>query len=146
MKNLVLVGMLATVLLAGKERSHQALKGDTKKLQGTWMVLVNESKDSKTGEESNARQEYRVIIEGDRLTWKSLRTEDTVTFRVDSTKTPKTLDLDLHDGKPNNLCIYELEGDNLKICIGHFGRRRPSGFDVSKRPGASLLTFMRKEQ
>jgi uncharacterized protein (TIGR03067 family) len=115
---------------------------DLLKLKGTWIVLTNASGNGKTDEPYNRRDRYRLIIKGKRMTWqsKSIGTNE-VAFRIDPKRKPKELDLDLRQGKPQNECIYELHGDKLRLCIGHFGRARPKEFTPSET--ASLVTLRR---
>lgn len=143
MKRVPVIFLIVCASLGADDRQEKALDSRITELQGTWMVLVNDTKDSKTDEEFNKRIDYHMDVEGDRLTWKSKEADEVVRFKIDPTKTPKTLDLDIRKGKPRNLCIYSIEGDILKICCGHFGRARPSTFDVSKTEGVSLIILKR---
>src|SRR5262245_7511159 len=135
--------LIVGACLGADHRQDKSLDTQINELQGTWIVLTTATMYSKTDEEFNKRIDYHIAVKGDRLTWKSREADEVVRFKNDPTKVPKTLDLDIRRGKPNNLCIYCIEGDSLKICIGHFGRARPSTFDVSTTEGASLLILKR---
>jgi uncharacterized protein (TIGR03067 family) len=135
----LLCGLLLSV--PGGGRADEADK-DADRLQGTWAVLTNESGGGKTDEEYNRRDGYRLVVAGRRLTWKSKSVGDNeVAFRLDPAKTPKALDLDVRDGRVGNECIYELDGDRLRICIAHFGQPRPTEFRATAK--ASLLVLRR---
>ena len=50
-------------------------------------------------------------------------------FTLDPAKSPKQIDFKaLSDGK-TGLGIYELRGDELKLCLANPGKERPSSFD-----------------
>lgn len=118
-------------------------QNELERLQGTWAVVSNTSGDGKTDEEYNRRDGYRVIIKGTNWGWRSESAGDhDVTFRLDPTQKPKQLDLDLQDGK--NKCIYEVDGDHLRVCIAHFGQPRPDKFAASSN--ASLVVLRRVKQ
>ena len=57
--------------------------------------------------------------------------EDSITFKIDPTKTPKAIDLtDTRPGAKATRGIYKLEGDIFTIC-GRIGEvDRPTGFKV----------------
>ena len=135
----ILCGLLVSV--PGGGRADDADK-DADRLQCTWVVVTNESEGGKADEEYNRRDGYRLVVAGRRLTWKSKSVGDTeVAFRLDPTKAPKALDLDVRDGRVGNECIYELDGDRLRICIAHFGQPRPTEFRATAK--TSLLVLRR---
>src|SRR5262249_54227294 len=56
-------------------------------------------------------------------------------FHLEPTKMPKTLDLTIPVGKTNKATlqgIYELDGNNLKMCFDSFGEERPDKFPVKR--------------
>ena len=67
-------------------------------------------------------------------------------YTVDPTTRVKALDLDAADG-PNKgkttRCIYELDGDTLRICQGQAGSDRPAGFPDKPAQGLVILVFKR---
>lgn len=136
---MLLCGLL--LLLPGGGWADEADK-DADRLKGTWAVLTNESGKGKTDEEYNRRDGYRLVVDGRRMTWKSKSVGDhEAEFRLDPTKTPRALDLDVRDGRALTECIYELDGDWLRICIARFGQPRPTEFRATA--GASLLVLRR---
>jgi uncharacterized protein (TIGR03067 family) len=67
---------------------------------------------------------------------------------LDPDKTPKTIDLTLTGGsnKGKTLAgIYQLDGDNLKVCLFGVGKDRPKEFDTKKGTDGMLLVLKRKK-
>jgi uncharacterized protein (TIGR03067 family) len=66
-------------------------------------------------------------------------------YRIDPTITPRTLEL-LENGKVIAKAIYELKGDDLKICLGRkpdAGEpKAPADFDINKAKSGSFPTLM----
>ena len=69
-------------------------------------------------------------------------------FRLDASKTPKTIDYDVIDGPTKgkkHLGIYELNGDDLRLCVGRIGRPRPTNFAAADGSKHILTTYRRAE-
>jgi uncharacterized protein (TIGR03067 family) len=129
--------LLFALVAASVPASASDLPKDLDKLQGTWVVI---SKASGKKNDYVPLDGYRIVINGDRLTWKlKSHEDDTVKFRTDPTQKPKQLDLDIRDGKVRNRCIYELDGERLRLSIGHFYESRPRDFSGSKTTTLLLL-------
>jgi uncharacterized protein (TIGR03067 family) len=98
----------------------------TKKLAGTWKVesaRVNGTDAPLAG--------GQVTFSGDRMTTRVGGKEETVSFRVDPSKKPPTIDFASVDqtakGEAPGKGIYDLDGDTLKLCIGS-ADQRPTQF------------------
>ena len=68
-----------------------------------------------------------------------------VTFKLDETKNPKELDAtETTDGQQLvHLGIYELKGDDLKLCYVTFGTDRPTEFTAGPGSRHILTTYKR---
>ena len=143
MKRWSLAVLMAGPLL-GAGLAQEASKGDHDKIQGTWQVVSLESRDSlKTGQKipEDKLKELKVVITKDKLVVRSGKEpKSDLTYKInklDPTKKPKWIDLALvgKDGseKPTG-AIYELDGDQLKLCIGDPSPKpkRPTEFEVAK--------------
>jgi uncharacterized protein (TIGR03067 family) len=108
---------------------------DKEKLQGTW-VLTSTVADGDDFSAERIKDGYQAVIQGDKFTTKS-RTEEprTAVVRFDPTSRPKGFDT------ITSLGIYELNGDELKICFG--GSKRPTEFSSKAGSKTLLLTFKR---
>ena len=62
---------------------------------------------------------------------------------MDATKTPRTINVKALDGSLDQLGIYRLEGDDLKICFcGGEKQERPTEFASKK--GSPMILFVYK--
>jgi uncharacterized protein (TIGR03067 family) len=108
-----------TAELAGKKYPQQIL--DT-------MTLV--LKDNK----------WRVVVEGK---------NDEGTFKHDPSKSPKTMNITGTNG-PNNgktyLVIYELKGDEMRVCYDLTTKSRPTEFATKPDTMLYLVTYRREKK
>jgi uncharacterized protein (TIGR03067 family) len=113
--------------------------GDQENIQGTWALASGE----RNGKALPAEvvQQVKLIFAGDKLTTKHKDRKTEATFKLDSNKTPKEIDLDM-DGNVGK-GIYELDGDSLKIVHGEVGDARPKDFPGA---GAGLTVLVLKRE
>jgi uncharacterized protein (TIGR03067 family) len=142
MKHLLCISLFtATVLSTFAADPH-----DTKAVQGDWVPLKAELSGQpmpdailKTISLKLGDGTYAVLV-GDK--------PDHGTFKVDSSATPKSMDVTGTDG-PNQgktfPAIYELEGDTLRICYDLSGAKRPAEFKTATGTKLYLVTYQRKK-
>jgi uncharacterized protein (TIGR03067 family) len=107
---------------------------------GKWIVLVNETATGRT--ETPTRHDYRLEITGDQFIWNTNGLIEKVSYQADA----KNLgSLDIVNGTVFNRCIYRIEGDTLKLCIGWFNAPRPKTFTIKQERRASLVTLKREQ-
>ena len=140
--------LTAGLLLATQEPG----KDDLQKLQGTWLTvsLVSEGKtvvDEKLPPKPGPVT--KLIYEGNKWIVKvGDKTVATGTVKIDSTKTPKEIDILDESGAINDkskLAIYELEGDTYKYCIAPAGKPRPTEFSAKEGSGNALIVSRREK-
>lgn len=130
--------LLACVLSTGTA----ARCGDTKEqkeLEGTW-TFVQSAPDGKKKVKGPA---VRMVLKDGTIAFETegkKRVEGTYT--VDTSKTPKTMDITLTQAKGTVLAIYELNGDTLKLC--HYlgpkaSKERPKAFAADKQTVLGIL-------
>lgn len=77
---------------------------------------------------------------------KGAESPDRGTVAVDPSKKPRTMDVTGTEG-PNKgksfPCIYELDGDTLRICYDLSGQKRPEEFKTVKGTKLYLVTYKR---
>ena len=123
---------------AAKEKLKKAIKEETKKLEGTWVRISSEADGGKTEDAKNPpKKPIRLTITEDKFTTSSAGGDSVSTFKLDPTKKPKQLDLtaveaNLLGERLTSLCIYEVDGDELKVC-SWFPFEEKS-FKLQKRP------------
>jgi RNA polymerase sigma-70 factor (ECF subfamily) len=123
-----------------------ARKAEVAKLQGTWKIVTMEIDGNKTPD--NAVPETRMILKNDTFGMVSLgATLYRGNYKIDVSRTPKTLDIEFTEGpeKGNTaLAIYELDGDNWKICLTVGAKERPKDFATKASSGLALETLRRE--
>lgn len=107
-----LSGLLTVGFLIAAAGANRRIGDDYKAIQGTWKVISAEDSGRKTP--ADVIQNVELIITKDRITYKFGEKNTEWSYRLDPTKQPKWIDL--IEADETTLGIYELEGDNLKIC------------------------------
>lgn len=63
------------------------------------------------------------------------------TYKIDATKSPRTIDLTFTEGPPKGISIrgiYELDATTYKLCIARPGSDRPKRFDSKAEDGGAI--------
>ncbi|MCI0746393.1 MAG: TIGR03067 domain-containing protein [Verrucomicrobia subdivision 3 bacterium] len=115
---------------------------ERERLQGTWTFV----KSSGEGQKKRTR-DVKMVFKDDTISFIGNDDKRTVrgTYEVDPTKNPKTLDIVIEKDSGATeitLAIYEMTGDNLKIC--HYlgakaGKERPTQFLTDKQTVVGTL-------
>jgi uncharacterized protein (TIGR03067 family) len=135
---------LPVVLLADDDPSDitgttPASKIQDKGLEGKW----ENTSTRYAGKEVQLSAEKAVLtFRGDAVTLKMGEATHAGTFKVDKAKTPKTLDITPDDSPPLRV-IYEVTGDELRICSREQGKDRPTEFAAKQGDGTSINTYKR---
>ncbi len=69
-----------------------------------------------------------------------------IKFKLDPTTTPKIMDLTIAGGSQQDAtmeAIYELKGDEMRICAKVFGKDRPAAFAAAEGSSTVLLVLKR---
>jgi len=140
------VVLLAASLLPGCRRggtqSEPAAEADdAKEIQGTWKVvsLVNE------GKLEDPPPMTFAIGGGKITTLEGPDAEESGQYRLDSTASPKTIDLIGPDAELLR-GLYSLAGDELKICMGRPGTERPAKFESGPGSTTAIMTLKRQSR
>jgi uncharacterized protein (TIGR03067 family) len=122
------------------------IKGDLKKLQGTWKFIVHEMDGKSLPKEDVAKTTITFV--GDKWTVKQ---DDKVvqggTHKLDSSKKPGQVDAVITEGEGKGgtmTGIYELTKDKLKVCFDIKGKERPTTF--SSEGGRMLAVIERQKK
>src|SRR3954469_10287953 len=102
------------LLLVGVASAQDKTKEDDEALRGTWTVTKAEEDGKPLKELDKAKFTFRaggkmLIVHGD-------GDKVEVTFKVDTSKMPRQIDVQ-KDGGDAALGIYEVKGDTLRLCV-----------------------------
>jgi uncharacterized protein (TIGR03067 family) len=141
---------LVVLISAVSAQEKTAHDDDFKKLQGTWNLVSVEPVAKKPSQEDLDRVKF--IFKDASLTIAGLipknadpkKYKGVESFKIDTSKKPKEIDLKLADGDVR-LGVYELDGDNLKMCWG-IERKRPTKVAVDpSRKDVQLWVLKRQK-
>ena len=139
--------VFATLLsMASPSLCGDDAKKDSEGLQGTWEV-VEFTADGKSFPEE-FRREIRITFKGDKMLIleRGGTGKREYSFKLDPSKKPKAIDVTPLDGPFKDKtapAIYELKGDELKLCMPNQETKdRPTEFKAAK--GSKLGLFVLK--
>jgi uncharacterized protein (TIGR03067 family) len=148
--SVLLMGVFLAFSCTAKEEKPKP--DDLQALQGTWLTtsLVTSGK---TLIDKNhvlpAANATKLTYEGKKWILKvGDKAVATGAFAIDSTKTPKEIDVMDETGTKNGktqLGIYTLDGDNYKYCVAPPGKPRPTEFESKEGDGLSLIVSKREK-
>ncbi|HVS36440.1 MAG TPA: TIGR03067 domain-containing protein [Gemmataceae bacterium] len=129
--------LAALLLLPALLRADDPPTGD-KDLDGTWEAVSN----AVDGKEQPLPPDGKLLvtISGGSLTLKADVGSHMATIGVDASKTPKTIDITPQDGADKGrtaLGIYEVKGDELRLCGADAGKDRPT--ELTSKPGSGWI-------
>lgn len=138
-----LSGLLAAVLTAGAVPAGAA-RNDADQIQGTWSVVSIHHNGKPVPPEkikltkvTITKDSLAVVPEGEE--------KETVPYTLDTTKNPKWIDFTTKGGK--TLGIYELNGDDLKICFNKKdGAERPTRFESKADSPNGVLMVLKRDK
>jgi uncharacterized protein (TIGR03067 family) len=143
----MIVTLVVTCLISGdlgavadRPSKKDPRKEDLKKLQGTWEVV------SYLSEGIGSTFKMHRTISGNQWTTHTDGQPIRYRFEIDPTKKPKTIDILPVDGPLQGkrlLCIYEVDGDTLKLCQAQADKPRPTKFTGDAGSGCILTVAKR---
>jgi uncharacterized protein (TIGR03067 family) len=142
------VCLLAAGVLPAVAAEPDPVSKDRKALQGEWAVEALEY----NGKDYTDKYKIAFACKDDVLTVQgdgAVRKEYAkLTFKLDPSTTPKCVDLTVAGGVQKDAKlegIYELKGDELRLCVKVFGSDRPTEFKSPAGASIALLTLKRKK-
>jgi uncharacterized protein (TIGR03067 family) len=130
---------------AKQKAKKEAIEKELKLLEGAWdqISVVEEGKKIETPKGVRLRTTIRggayTVEGGDKIYAKG-------TLKLDPDKKPKALDVITTDGVVKGmvfLAIYELKGDELRMCVAQPGQDRPTEFSAGPGSERVVQTFRR---
>lgn len=142
----LLLAVTAGALLAADEKTDA--KKALAKLQGTWMTERLES----NGSDLTEKFKVTLIIKGNQITVKGndevQKDYAKATFKIDPSTKPPLIDMEVLGGSQKGVKmegIYELKGDQLKLCVKVIGSDRPTKFATKEGSNTALLILKREK-
>jgi uncharacterized protein (TIGR03067 family) len=125
---------------------HQGSAEEITPLQGSWQVAALEAEGSVVAPELVANvyitvkdNEFHVFNAGE---------EASGSFKLDATKKPGQIDIYCETGPDKGQTwpgIYEIGGDNFKVCYSRIGKKRPETFATAEDSGLVMINYKRKK-
>lgn len=138
------LSILGAILVIATAAQAYDEKGDSKALQGTWLptsaVLAGQPFPEQV------IKTMKLTMKDGRYTVMVGQVQDEGTAKLDSSKTPKTMEIKGTEG-PNNgktfLAIYKITGDTLTICYDLAGKAYPTEFESKPSTKLFLVEYKR---
>jgi uncharacterized protein (TIGR03067 family) len=140
---------LTLALLSPTQEDRKALDA----LQGTWFAVTLQDEERQAPLETI--KQFKLVIKDQKMLFSSEGISEIreMGFRLDPTQKPPAIDLAVLSGPQQGKAIpgiYELKGDELKICLptrpNEKGQwERPKDFDCKKRSGLGLFVVRKKK-
>jgi uncharacterized protein (TIGR03067 family) len=143
----LLITAAAALPILADPPQDDAVKKELKKLEGSWATVFIEAAGQKVTDEDKIKTR-KLSTKGDKYTLKV--GDETVrgTIEINPTKKPKTIDVKPDSGSNKGktlLGIYELDGDNLKICLALPGKDRPTALVTAAEDRQQLVVYKREK-
>ena len=132
---LLIAGAMAASVCIGKAaaRSENPAQSELKKLQGAWKVIETQAE----GQKGKPRLLIQWVFRGNELLLVTRgKTVPRGFVTLDPTQKPKIMDV-VVQGRPVSLGIYELKGNQLKLCWT--GAERPTVFATQGNATVEVL-------
>src|SRR5439155_10659564 len=120
-----------------------AVKKDLEQLKGAW-IATSYVKDMKPAPEADLKM-MKLAIDGDQVSFTKGKDLRKSTYKLDPTQKPKTVDIVMIDGPDKGKMlqgIYEINGDEFKICLALLDKPRPKEF--AAKPETILEAWKRE--
>jgi uncharacterized protein (TIGR03067 family) len=145
---LLLVLLLLAGVAAAEGPKGDASAMDLKAMQGDW-AAVSLVRDGDALPDDDAQALFRTVKDDQYTVYRYRKALGKGTFKVDATKTPRTIDFMASEGPTAGktlLGIYEWNGaDRYRVCYAPPGQERPADF-TCKKGSSHTLTVWRREQ
>ena len=136
-----LLFILAAGLLLGADDPKKELD----KLQGEWSAVSLERDGNKLPDEMLKTVKRSVTGESYTIAFGEMMFKGT--FKIDVSKTPKTIDIVREEDKDTPIKgIYELDGDTYKVCYGAPGKDRPTEFSAKEGSGNTMSVWKKAKK
>jgi uncharacterized protein (TIGR03067 family) len=130
--------LASTLVLMAADDPKDAVQKEYDRFEGTWVMESFTVDGTPTPIENFAN--FRMTLKGEKFSTISEEGKTDGTYKIDPTKTPKTIDITFKGGPLDGMTmlgVYELEGDTYKVCLPAGGKERPK--ELASKPGSGLI-------
>jgi uncharacterized protein (TIGR03067 family) len=143
-KTIRVLVLLSPLLLAADRAKTEATRAALRRLEGTWKLVSAEAKGQPAPED--VIKDLKWEIKGNRLSAHGAEKEVKLTFQLDATGKPKTIDVTNPARKETVQGIYELAKGRLRVCLAAPGEKRPGQFATKEDLKVVLFVFQREKK
>ena len=140
--------MMATLSLILGADGDMGMTPDAARMEGVWRFDFVEVDGTRKPEPPFATNKVIMLKDGRFVITQGSQFTHGV-MKIDSTKKPKQYDSTITRGTAKGLtfsCIYELDGDSLKLCGSYRGGDRPGDFVTGPGSGLVMQVLKREKQ
>jgi uncharacterized protein (TIGR03067 family) len=129
----------SALLMVAADDPRDAVKKEYDKFEGTWKMESFTMDGKPAPIETFAA--FRMTLKGENFSTVAAEEKSNGTYKVDPSKSPKTIDITFTGGQLDGLTmlgVYELDGDTYTVCLppGR-GSERPK--ELASKPGSGLV-------
>ena len=142
-----LTALIVSSLVAGPQGTGKGADGAKAALQGAWQAQSLEAEGNPAPDEAVKRMMF--TFRGDKLLLRgNFRNdrEEEATYSVDTGKSPKQLDFTVPGAPQPVLAIYDVNGDELKVCLRHASSKEGRPTEFASKPDSKLVLIVLKKQ
>ena len=148
MRTYALAALAVGLVAAAAFSQNDPAKEELQRFQGTWIGVSVEMDGQKVPDDE--AKAITLIIQGGKYVLKNGdQIEEQGTFQLDPAKNPKALDATPSEGPSKGQTmqgIYEIDGDNYKVCFAQFGKDRPKEFSSKGDEGLVLSVWKKAKK
>ena len=136
----LLGAVLMASLVAVAALNAGEAQGDQDKIRGKWDLV--EVREGGAVQKPKKPRQRVVEFDADKVRFDDGTAQE---YLLNPRKKPKEIDVKLSDDEAHRLVrgIYQLDGDELKICVDLSGKRRPAAFESKKGSEHRVLILKR---
>jgi uncharacterized protein (TIGR03067 family) len=129
--------------------ANKAANDDKDRLQGTWTGVSVEGGSGNLDKPDNPVKDARMVFEADRCIWTDKNTTIEMSYELNATSNPKSIDLTAKAGDGHTSIwrgIYSIEDDKFTFCADEkVDKDRPTDFVLTKDGSKCLIVLQRKK-
>jgi uncharacterized protein (TIGR03067 family) len=129
----------SALLMVAADDPKDAVKKEYDKFEGTWKMESFTVDGKPTPIETFA--EFRMTLKGENFTTVTAEGKTNGTYKVDPSKSPKTIDITFTGGPLDGLTmlgVYKLDGDTYTVCLPAGGGKERAK-ELASKPGSGLV-------